>query len=461
MAPGLPAQVIDQLAYASNIDGDWDIFTMDANGTNLRQLTFNTANDYRPTWSPDGTRLAFQSDRDGDFDIYVMNADGTNVQQLTFNTVPDVHPCWSPDGTRIAYQSSLDGDREIFAVSPTTWNVLQLTVNVAGDWFPYYSPDGTQITFYSDRDGDRDIYIMNADGTNVRQVTFNIADDRYPVWSADGARIAFASDQDGDFDIYAVGTNGYNLVRLTDTFSTDWAPNWSPDGTRVAFASERDGDNELYIMNADGTGLRQLTFNAANDEVPVWQPRQVPAPIPTPSATLYPTPSAGLDWTLAPLYGQATLADSFYPDPYMILVNSGGPMDVSFLASSVTNGTGSMCMGTTTRQPTLRLNWTGQGSLPVILAVDGSATMVVRGPDGGWNCLSSGAARVMCLSNVFIQAGEYNIWIADPAGAADPDHAGRHAEIRERLQHALRADVPVTFWYECPGRRCVTGPCPF
>ena len=71
-----------EIAFESFRDGDFEIFVMDADGTNVRQLTANEDYDYRPAWSPDGKQIVFISDRYGDKEIFVMDADGTNVRQL-------------------------------------------------------------------------------------------------------------------------------------------------------------------------------------------------------------------------------------------------------------------------------------------------------------------------------------------------------------------------------------------
>ena len=73
----------DQIAFDSDRDGDNEIFVMDADGTNVRQLTTNDDDDYYPAWSPDGKQIAFISDRYDDKEIFVMDADGANVRQLT------------------------------------------------------------------------------------------------------------------------------------------------------------------------------------------------------------------------------------------------------------------------------------------------------------------------------------------------------------------------------------------
>ena len=91
---------------------------MNADGSGVRRLTDNSAEDDSPAWSPDGRQLAFTSYRDGDWEIYVMNADGSDVRRLTDNSAWDDSPAWSPDGRWIAYASDRDGDDEIYVLEP-------------------------------------------------------------------------------------------------------------------------------------------------------------------------------------------------------------------------------------------------------------------------------------------------------------------------------------------------------
>ena len=261
-----------RIAFYSDRDGDYEIYLMNGDGSNVTQLTYNPAFDGVPGWSPDGSRIAFNSDRDGDYEIYLMDADGSNVTQLTYNSADDVVPRWSPDGRRIAFYSDRDGDEEIYLMNADGSNVTQLTDNSATEYDPSWSPDGERIAFHSDRDGDYEIYLMNADGSNVTQLTYNPAVDGVPYWSPDGRRIAFQSDRDGDYEIYVMDADGSNVTQLTYNPADDLQAHWSPDGEHFVFLSERDGDPEIHVMDTDGSNVTQLTHNDAVDWAPQWSP---------------------------------------------------------------------------------------------------------------------------------------------------------------------------------------------
>lgn len=106
------------------------------------------------------------SDRDGNWEIYGMNADGSNVRRLTDNEETDYFPAWSPDGASLAFSTRRDGNMEIYLMDAGGSNLLDLTNHEAVDIMPNWSPDGTQLAFRSDRDGNQEIYMMDADGGN-------------------------------------------------------------------------------------------------------------------------------------------------------------------------------------------------------------------------------------------------------------------------------------------------------
>ena len=283
-----------QIAFVSKRDGNAEIYVMDADGDNQRRLTNNRGDEWSPSWSPDGRRILFSSDRDGHviggrptYEIYVMNADGSNPQNLTNNPFDDRYPSWSPDGERIAFArwdgtiKNLTINFEIYVMDVDGGNPQNLTNNLFDDRYPSWFPDGERIVFVSKRDGHfigdfgltSEIYVMDADGQNQQRLTDNDKNDWYPVWSPDGKRIAFSSDRKGDFEnfeIYVMDVDGGNQQRLTENRRDDLYPSWSPDGERIAFMSERDGNGEIYVREADGGNPQNLTNNPHRDTQPAW-----------------------------------------------------------------------------------------------------------------------------------------------------------------------------------------------
>jgi Tol biopolymer transport system component len=225
-----------------------------------------SADDYYPSWSPDGTRIVFFSDRDGNYEIYTMNPDGSEQTRLTENPEGDRNPCWSPDGKKIAFVTERDGNVKIYIMNSDGSNETRLTENLADDFSPSWSPDGSKIIFGSNRDGNAEIYIMNADGSDQTRLTDEPANDGHPSWSPDGTRIVFHSYRDGNYEIYTMKADGSNPTRLTNEPAKDILPSWSPDGTRIAFVSERDFIHEVYVMDTDGTNTVRLTHNAPVNE---------------------------------------------------------------------------------------------------------------------------------------------------------------------------------------------------
>ena len=275
-----------QIAFMSHRDGNWEIYVMDVDGGNPRNLTNNPDDDQYPTWSPDGTRIAFVFDkknRDWNRQIYVMDADGSNQRNLSKNGFDEWGPSWSPDGKRIAFVSNRKGpfDMEIYVMDADGGNQRNLSNNPDYDTHPSWSPDGKRIAFISDRKGDFenfDIYVMDADGGNQRRRTKNLHDDRAPSWSPDGERIVFSARRDGHmadkwgltYEIYVMDADGGNEQRLTENGVYEGQPSWSPDGERIVFSSFRDGNAEIYMMDADGGNPQNLTNNHHADYGSAW-----------------------------------------------------------------------------------------------------------------------------------------------------------------------------------------------
>jgi Tol biopolymer transport system component len=265
-----------KITFDSNRDGgNYDIYVMNADGSEQTRLTTDPGIDEDPNWSPDGTKIAFNSIRDGNREIYVMNADGSEQTRLTTDPGSDDGPDWSPDGTKIAFRSDRDGLAEIYVMNADGSNPIRLTNNDASDVLPAWSPDGTKIAFASNRNGDiAEIYVMNADGSEQTRLTNNPAIDTTPDWSPDGEKIVFRRNLESQNpEIYIMNAaDGTEQINISNNPAIDFDPSWSPDGTKIAFTSYRLGFSEIFVMNAaDGTEQINISNNRGSaDGHPDW-----------------------------------------------------------------------------------------------------------------------------------------------------------------------------------------------
>ena len=268
-----------RIVFTSNRNGNWDIYSMDANGNNLLQLTDHPASDEVPACSPDGRRIAFMSERDGSPDLYVMDSSGNNVIRLTNSKFGEYRASWSPDGMKIAFPSIRDGNSEIHAMDADGNNLTRLTKHEPHDVSPSWSPDGSKIAFISGPQNAQfhplHIFVMNADGKGLLNLTgdTDLTDSFSPSWSPDGKKIVFSSRPNFRVrHIYVMTAEGKMLKRLTNEKGYSGSPVYSPDGSKIAFESNRDGDWNIYLMDTDGRRTDKLTKNphGAKNRFPSW-----------------------------------------------------------------------------------------------------------------------------------------------------------------------------------------------
>lgn len=197
-----------------------EIYIMSPGGGDLRPLTqtAGSRSSWNASWAPDGRHVAFASDRDGNHDVYIMRSDGEGVERLTVTQGNERHswnPAWSPDGRRIAFDSNRDGDDEIYILDLASRRVHAIgsTPQGKGSWTPAWSPDGRRIAFASNRDGADELYVMNADGSGVRRI--NVRATGRPRWAPHGKALIFQRFETPQREaVWTVAVDGTALTRL-------------------------------------------------------------------------------------------------------------------------------------------------------------------------------------------------------------------------------------------------------
>ena len=156
-------QVVGDVVFTTDPDGNDEIYVMDLDGTGQTNITNDAGSDQFASFSPDGGRVVWQTDRDGNFNVYVMDANGANVSALRTNAASDVEPSFSPDGSQVAWSTTRDGNSEIYVMFGDGTGQTNITNNAGNDIHPRWSPDGSRIVFQTDRDGNQEIYAMDPD----------------------------------------------------------------------------------------------------------------------------------------------------------------------------------------------------------------------------------------------------------------------------------------------------------
>ena len=265
LAPSRSSSFSGRIAF----DNREDVWTINADGTDLMQLTDSPGFDFDPSWSPDGTRIAFRSERSGDTEIWLMNADGSGQHRLAMG----LSPAWSPDGWMIAYASpgtiNCPPGRGLectgLSIMKADGSDQHRVPNADGGEYPSWSPDGTRIAFNANFTGDHVMYTIRPDGSDL--VDLSTVGEGWQVdWAPDGRSILFSSGREnapGYDDVYSMRPDGSDVRRLTEGHG--FAPSWSPDGEHVAFSSIG-----LYVMDPDGSGVTVLPTNVGETSLPDW-----------------------------------------------------------------------------------------------------------------------------------------------------------------------------------------------
>ena len=285
------APTTEKIVFSSNRDGNWDIWTMNPDGSDPINLTQDAEADFSPVWSPTGEQILFMSFREGGESLYLMDADGSNVRRVLDNWHSRSEATWSPDGKRIAsvsdavlYIATIDGK----SVEP----IAQTGFGSVGD--PAWSPDGKEIAFihYKPKQG-YELRLLNVE--SLKQTVLLGELEKYPVksdpaWSPDGKRIAFvlhkfrailnaadaAAWQDEE-TIYLINRDGSRLRQLVSEKGPDaLRPTWSPHGDEIIYQQKVGSFTQLFKIDVGSRIKTQLTHDGHNSRADWFDPATLP-----------------------------------------------------------------------------------------------------------------------------------------------------------------------------------------
>ena len=264
-----------KIAFEGDRFGGWGLGAMQPDGSGIVNLN-SPPGAADASWSPNGQQVAFEADPngDGDLEIFIMNADGSNVRQLTNSPGWDFWPDWFPNGRQIAFTSLRTGVPNIYVMNVDGSEQHALTNDpVLGCFEPDVSPNGKDVlAMCSPEFAPPTIWKISAgDGAMTALTQPGPYEDHDAQWSPDGKRIVFSSSRNGPPRVWVMDADGSNMTQLTFGPGLDFDPTFSPNGQQIAWWKLRFGQGDVWVMNADGSGQVNVTNTPATFEgFPDW-----------------------------------------------------------------------------------------------------------------------------------------------------------------------------------------------
>jgi TolB protein len=264
-----------RIVFVSDRTGNKEIWSMNYDGTDQRQIThYNTISTF-PSVSPDGKKLAFTSWLRGRPEIVIFSLDTLRRlpfynQQASMNAFVD----FTPDSKRVVFSSTANGGAaQLFTANVDGSDLHRLSSSSTIEVEPKINPKtGAEIAFVSGRTGLPQVYRMSIEGTDLQRLSNGEGEATNPAWAPDGQHLAFAwtkGFEPGNYNIFLMDVLTRNITQLTSNEGRNENPSWAPDNAHIAYASKRGAKSQIWVMGADGKGKQQLT-NQGSNEKPVW-----------------------------------------------------------------------------------------------------------------------------------------------------------------------------------------------
>ena len=255
------------IAFWSDRSSHREIYVMDYDGHNQRQVTKHESISMAPAWSPRLDGLAYVSYFAGPPGVYFADLATGRKSPIVVDANHNGMPSFSPDGRQLVFARSLEGNWEIFRCDRDGGNIRRLTHSAQIDTNPAWSPNGRDIAFTSARSGRPHIYLMDAEGANLRRVSFDGDYNDGAAWHPAGTHVVYSSRRRSVFQLALTDLVTLETELLTSGSAGSETPTFSPDGRRVAFSSDRDGRPQIYVVDLRTRATERLTSEGRN-----WAP---------------------------------------------------------------------------------------------------------------------------------------------------------------------------------------------
>jgi TolB protein len=271
-----------RIVFAQFVGANPQLFTMNADGSDVRQLThlLPKHRTFTGNWAPDGSQVVFSEEHQAVTQLSVVDADGTNQHKLFGDPwYLDFTPSYSPDGSKLVFARctpDFEGCSIATVSADGSGGVTDLTDFIHFKFEPVFSPDGSQIAFSAfGREGvTAAVWVMNADGSDLHRITAARLSARMSDWSPDGSRILFWTHccTPPNAQVWTVNADGTDPVKVTSPFPKhDFAGSYSPNGNKIVF--ERDSadfsSSAILVMNTNGTDVHKVQVGGFGPE---WGP---------------------------------------------------------------------------------------------------------------------------------------------------------------------------------------------
>lgn len=261
-------EIAGKIVFHSDRQGkSYDIYTINADGTDLQKITNSNYTNNSPQWGPDSKSILLDATvQKGEPKEILLIKNGDIISLVKSENNSFKRPKWLPASNEILFERAFLAEHELIFYDLLTSKenvILKQNTHINAD----VSPDGKKIAFNNTNNNKKsDIFIADINGANIKKIAYNKNkswSDWGPVWSPDGRKVAFTSMRSRKSDIYIMNADGSNQQRITnDKYINDY-PAWSPDGTKIVYSSYRHGKSwagaELIIIDIDSKKQWQLT----------------------------------------------------------------------------------------------------------------------------------------------------------------------------------------------------------